>query len=351
MLGDPLLQCRYRAPSRQAERAGRQGGARAPRTTPRSASWRACTATASSALPRRFVEHCGGNLLGAFRRAAGRGQARAHHLRRHARLPAADARSRARVRAQIEVGGEHYRRALRPPTRAGIWLAGVRLRAAASTRCWPRRASDYFFVDTHGILYAEPRPRYGVLRADAAPRRRGRLRRATPNRASRCGAPSEGYPGRPRLPRVLPRHRLRPRLRLHPAATCTRRRAPEHRASSTTGSPATDAATRSRTTRARRSSARRSTPATSCSTARSRSSGCARQMDAAAADRRALRRRALRPLVVRGAAVPRGFLRQAARQSTIEPVTPPTTWRAIRGCRCSEPCPRPGARRATARCG
>ena len=87
----------------------------------------------------------------------------------------------------------------------------------------------------------------------------------------------EGYPGDFQLSRLLPRRRLRPRLRLSQAAPAPDRhpQPPGIKYYKITGR--TD--TSSRTTRTPPWKRPPSTPATSCSTARSRSNGCAASMD------------------------------------------------------------------------
>ena len=113
---------------------------------------------------------------------------------------------------------------VRPRSR-GIWLAecgyypGVEKFLAAE-------GIRYFFVDTHGLTDATPRPLYG-LRArlhEAGVAAFGRDPESSPAGVER----RDGYPGDPGLPRVLPGHRLGPRPRLRPALHPAHRRAEEH---------------------------------------------------------------------------------------------------------------------------
>ena len=109
----------------------------------------------------------------------------------HAFLPLMD-RNWAAIRAQVHAAADGYERHFgRRPQ--GIWLAecgyvpGVdELLREAGIR--------YFFVDTHGILFAEPRPLFGVYAPVYCPTRRGRVRPRHRSRPSRSGAPRRATP-------------------------------------------------------------------------------------------------------------------------------------------------------------
>lgn len=65
------------------------------------------------------------------------------------------------MRAQISVAAEHYRRRFgRGPK--GIWLAECGYQPGVE-KLLAAEGIAYFFVDTHGLAFAEPRPRYGVF--------------------------------------------------------------------------------------------------------------------------------------------------------------------------------------------
>lgn len=65
----------------------------------------------------------------------------------------------AAVRAQIRIGVEHYRRTIgRDP--AGIWLPECGYFPGVDAYL-AEEGIRYTFVDTHGVLHASPRPRYG----------------------------------------------------------------------------------------------------------------------------------------------------------------------------------------------
>ena len=111
----------------------------------------------------------------------------------HAFLPLLQAHPQA-VRAQIQVAVAHHRRHFgRDP--AGIWLPECgyypgldAFLAEANLR--------YFFVDTHGILDANPRPRYGVyapILTPAGPAAFGR----DPESSMQVWSSESGYPGDP----------------------------------------------------------------------------------------------------------------------------------------------------------
>ena len=173
----------------------------------------------------------------------------------------------------------------------------------------------YFFVDTHGVADATPRPRYGVYAPSSRPAGRPPSG-ATPSRRSRSGAPSTAT-------RAIP---------TTASSTATSAGTSTTSTSSPTSSPtgnrknvgikyyritgkggAQGALRPVAGPRARRRARR----ATSCSTASGRSSTWPAHMARDEAHRGlALRRRALRALVVRGAAVhrlpgPQGGLRPA----------------------------------------
>ena len=73
----------------------------------------------------------------------------------------------AAVRAQVQVGVEEYRRTFeRDP--AGIWLPECAYYPGLD-RTLEEFGIRYFFVETHGLLHAEPRPRGGVYAPVYAP--------------------------------------------------------------------------------------------------------------------------------------------------------------------------------------
>ena len=120
-----------------------------------------------------FVNQYGNNLLNGFRRFFEAGKLELitcgathgflplmqHQLERRARP---DRDRLPRVRAALRQAA------------AGHLAAGVRLRARASTSCSRDAGIRYFFTDTHGVLFAEPRPKYGVYAPILCPETRRR---------------------------------------------------------------------------------------------------------------------------------------------------------------------------------
>jgi 1,4-alpha-glucan branching enzyme len=139
-------------------------------------------------------EHYKKDLVGAFRRLQDRGCLEVITCgATHGFLPLMQLQPEA-VRAQVTVAAIHYRHHFgRDPV--GMWLPecgyypGVeRFLAAEGIR--------YFFVDTHGILDATPRPRYGVyapLYTSAGVAAFGR----DPESSEQVWSAQSGYPGDP----------------------------------------------------------------------------------------------------------------------------------------------------------
>ena len=156
-----------------------------------------------------------GDLVRALPRAAGRGAPRDHHL--HGDAPVLPA-----PRSQlggVPRAGPHRGRASTSGSSAaapqGIWLGECGY-VPGVDELLREEGIRFFFVDTHGVLFAEPRPLYGVhapvyCRSGVAAF--GRDIESSQAGVERAG----GLPGRPELPRLLPRHRLRPAARLHRA--------------------------------------------------------------------------------------------------------------------------------------
>jgi len=65
------------------------------------------------------------------------------------------------MRSQISVAADHYRERFGKTPR-GIWLAECGYQPGVE-KLLKAEGIEYFFVDTHGLAFAEPRPRYGVF--------------------------------------------------------------------------------------------------------------------------------------------------------------------------------------------
>lgn len=111
----------------------------------------------------------------------------------HGFLPILKTSPRA-VRAQIEVAADCYRRAFNR-TVPGYWLPecgyypGVEEHLAAA-------GAQYFFVDTHAVLNAQERPRYGYAAPLACPNGVAAFGR-DPASSRQVWSAGEGYPGDP----------------------------------------------------------------------------------------------------------------------------------------------------------
>jgi 1,4-alpha-glucan branching enzyme len=136
----------------------------------------------------------GGNLVAAFRKLQDAGLLEiATASATHGFLPILKT-SPGAVRAQVEVAGEIYRRAF-GRTVPGFWLPecgyypGVEEHVEAA-------GGRYFFVDTHAILNAEERPRYGYAAPLACPNGVAAFGR-DPASSRLVWSANEGYPGDP----------------------------------------------------------------------------------------------------------------------------------------------------------
>jgi 1,4-alpha-glucan branching enzyme len=140
-----------------------------------------------------FAEQYGGNLLGGFRRFFETGKLELITCgATHGFLPLLTINPKA-VRAQIELGARAFERHFgkRP---AGIWLPecgytpGVdELLRDAGLR--------YFFTDTHGVLYAEPRPKFGVYAPILCPKSGVAALARDTESSKQVWSSIEGYPG------------------------------------------------------------------------------------------------------------------------------------------------------------
>lgn len=109
----------------------------------------------------RFVDQYGSDLVRAFGRFQELGCLDIITCTAtHGFLPLMDVNSRA-VEAQISVAVDTYRRHLGCRPR-GIWLAECGY-YHGHDEVLERHGIRYFFMDAHGILFGEPRPRYGVF--------------------------------------------------------------------------------------------------------------------------------------------------------------------------------------------
>lgn len=112
----------------------------------------------------------------------------------HAVLPLL-ANHPASVRAQILVARDHYRQCFGCDPR-GCWLPECAY-AEGVDEALREAGIQWFIVDTHGILYATPRPRYGVFSPLLLPSGVAAFGRDLDS-ARQVWSRNEGYPGDPR---------------------------------------------------------------------------------------------------------------------------------------------------------
>lgn len=107
-----------------------------------------------------FVDHYGSNLVNGFKRFQDSGKLEIITCAAtHGFLPLMEIHPAA-VRAQIKVAVESYKRHFGRPPR-GIWLPECGYQPGHD---WilQENGLKFFFLETHGLLFANPRPRYGV---------------------------------------------------------------------------------------------------------------------------------------------------------------------------------------------
>ena len=111
----------------------------------------------------------------------------------HAFFPLMD-RNWANIRAQVHVAADLYEKHFGRRPR-GMWLGECGY-VPGVDELLREAAIRYFFVDTHGILFADRRPVYGVYAPALLPERRRRVRPR--HRVVRAGVERQGrLPGRP----------------------------------------------------------------------------------------------------------------------------------------------------------
>ncbi len=158
MLGDPLLQSRYLAHLGRMEELTERESRHHNETTRIGKVARHYRDQFHAA--RHFIDRtCGGSLLTSFRDLMDSG-----HLEvitctaTHGFLPLMG--SDAARRAQIRVGVESYRQLFDRQPR-GIWLAECAYDEGVD-RLLAAEGIEYFFLDSHGLLFGEPRPALGL---------------------------------------------------------------------------------------------------------------------------------------------------------------------------------------------
>src|ERR1700677_4626876 len=140
-----------------------------------------------------FVKQYNNNLINGFRRFFETGKLEIITCgATHGFLPLMNMNWNA-VRAQVEIGCREFERHFgkRPQ---GIWLPGCGY-APGVDEILRHCGIRFFFVDTHGVLYAEPRPRYGVYAPIVCPKSGVACLARDTESSKQVWSAVEGYPG------------------------------------------------------------------------------------------------------------------------------------------------------------
>lgn len=193
MLIDPLLQERY---TRHLDGLIALAEKEIHRT-----HWEKSLHELAVAYHRRFIRirdayhGCGRDLVGAFRKFQELGKIEIiTSAATHALLPLLAGHPPS-IRAQILVARDHYRSCFGRDPR-GIWLPECAY-ADGVEHVLQEANIRWFITDTHGVLYANPRPRYGVFAPIFTPNGIAAFGRDLDS-AKQVWSKHEGYPGDPR---------------------------------------------------------------------------------------------------------------------------------------------------------
>ena len=140
-----------------------------------------------------FVNQYGNNLCNGFRRFFESGKLELITCcATHGFLPCLNVNMNA-VRAQVEVGCREFERHFgkRPQ---GIWLAECGY-APGIDQVLRDCGLRYFFLDTHGVIFAEPRPKYGVYAPIVCPKTGVAALARDHESSKQVWSAIEGYPG------------------------------------------------------------------------------------------------------------------------------------------------------------
>jgi 1,4-alpha-glucan branching enzyme len=139
------------------------------------------------------LARCGGDLTAEFRRYRDMGLIEIVTCgATHGFLPLMAHQTEA-VRAQIQVAAQHYRRVLGADPQ-GIWLPECGyfpgLESALS-----EAGLRYFFIEAHGVLFGQPRPRYGTFAPVLCPNAPVAAFPRDVESSKQVWSANEGYPG------------------------------------------------------------------------------------------------------------------------------------------------------------
>jgi 1,4-alpha-glucan branching enzyme len=140
-----------------------------------------------------FVNRCSNNLLNGFRHFFNTGKLELITCTAtHGFLPLMNYNEKA-MRAQIEIGCSEFERHFGRRPR-GIWLAECGYVPGAD-RLLRDSGINYFYVDTHGVLFANPRPKYGVYAPVLCPQSNVAAFARDTESSKQVWSSLEGYPG------------------------------------------------------------------------------------------------------------------------------------------------------------
>jgi 1,4-alpha-glucan branching enzyme len=140
-----------------------------------------------------FVKQYGNNLLNGFRRFFDLGKLELITCAAtHGFLPLMVVNEQSR-RAQIEIGCREFERHFGRRPR-GIWLPECGYNEGVD-ELLRDSGLRYFFTDTHGVLFSEPRPRYGVYAPLLCPKSRVAVLGRDTESSKQVWSAIEGYPG------------------------------------------------------------------------------------------------------------------------------------------------------------
>jgi 1,4-alpha-glucan branching enzyme len=140
-----------------------------------------------------FVNQYGNNLLRGFRRFFESGKLDLITCgATHGFLPLMNVNRNA-VRAQIEIGAREFERHFGKRPR-GMWLPECGY-APELDELLHQAGIRYFFTDTHGVLYAEPRPKFGVYAPILCPNTNVAALARDTESSKQVWSAIEGYPG------------------------------------------------------------------------------------------------------------------------------------------------------------
>lgn len=140
-----------------------------------------------------FADEYKSNLVNAFKRFQDAGNLEVITCcATHGYLPLMEVERAASVRAQVKVAADMYQKVFGKKP-AGIWLPECGYNPG-DEEALKKEGIKYFFVDTHGILFGTPRPRFGVFSGYLTKNGVGVFGRDTESSKAVWSA-VEGYPG------------------------------------------------------------------------------------------------------------------------------------------------------------